>query len=558
MPRLLLLTRHSKCTENAGKKRATAVLVVLVLAGLTLAACTASDEELATSLRTSERAEVRQRAAVDLAGRHSIEATQGLVDAAADDPRAAAGVAALRDAYLAILAVPPDEELTEAAETALLETIDCLAAIGDSAAVAGLSALVLSPNPFMTRVRTHAVQALGDLGTDPAREALVAAIVVPDGSGAGEVRRAAAAFLRTRPEAAAALVAAWEGASADARRAVQPILVALGEPAARELAAALARGEGTAWIPDLLCALGAPAISATGALLEDPSGTARLDAVGVLICLRAKDAAAVDALLAAPARVPLLIEARTQAGLGETANRAIEDILVTIGEPAVAPVVAVLGATDWAPALLVRLGAIAGPALVSALGGDDPAGRQAALATLLDFYTASPGDAAPFVVTAERAPALVEAYLSQDLGPESTVGTVLVSIGEPAVAVLVGSAVDLLTDAATWTDPVRARRVYELILRFDPQASTNALVAAVAQDPARRLRILFLAVKLGIPGSEDRLNDLLIRHGDKSMAEDFLNSGSDVLGEGGERWAAMHGYTVTTGPGSSRTTWGAF
>jgi len=72
------------------------------------------------------------------------------------------------------------------------------------------------------------------------------------------------------------------------------------------------------------------------------------------------------------------------------------------------------------------------------------------------------------------------------------------------------------------------------------------------------LRALFLGVKLGIPGTEERLNGILVKHGDKRMAEDFLNSGSQKLHDGGKQWAERHGYTIHTGLGSHRVTWGEF
>lgn len=39
-----------------------------------------------------------------------------------------------------------------------------------------------------------------------------------------------------------------------------------------------------------------------------------------------------------------------------------------------------------------------------------------------------------------------------------------------------------------------------------------------------RDRVLFLVAKLGITGTEDPLNDLLLQYGDKKMAEAFMRS----------------------------------
>ncbi|MCB2102994.1 MAG: hypothetical protein KDE22_19115, partial [Rhodobacterales bacterium] len=66
------------------------------------------------------------------------------------------------------------------------------------------------------------------------------------------------------------------------------------------------------------------------------------------------------------------------------------------------------------------------------------------------------------------------------------------------------------------------------------------------------------SIKLGLPDSARQLNDLLMRHGSKSMAEDYLNSGSRQLADGGRAWASAHGYRINTGPGSHRSSWGRF
>lgn len=71
-----------------------------------------------------------------------------------------------------------------------------------------------------------------------------------------------------------------------------------------------------------------------------------------------------------------------------------------------------------------------------------------------------------------------------------------------------------------------------------------------------RSKVLMFAVKLGIEGSESRLKDLLLKHGDKQMAEDYLNCGSQALDEAGRAWAAARGYLVSVGDGSHRVRWG--
>ncbi|MBU1052926.1 MAG: hypothetical protein KKC46_03720 [Proteobacteria bacterium] len=71
-------------------------------------------------------------------------------------------------------------------------------------------------------------------------------------------------------------------------------------------------------------------------------------------------------------------------------------------------------------------------------------------------------------------------------------------------------------------------------------------------------RLVLLAIKLGIEGSQDELVVVLLEYGDQSMAEDYLNSGSGTLEAGGRTWANLHGFDVKTVDGSHRSGWGSF
>ena len=132
-------------------------------------------------------------------------------------------------------------------------------------------------------------------------------------------------------------------------------------------------------------------------------------------------------------------------------------------------------------------------------------------------------------------------------------------IKEPKVVdCLITTGALLLTDNAEWTDRNEARKLYDLIERYDNKIVVEGLVRRVIQDATNRLHVLFLGIKLGIPDSQERLNQVLQKDGDKKMAEDFLNSGSSELYEGGKRWANNHGYSIMTGMGSHRASWGNF
>ena len=116
----------------------------------------------------------------------------------------------------------------------------------------------------------------------------------------------------------------------------------------------------------------------------------------------------------------------------------------------------------------------------------------------------------------------------------------------------------LLSDQAEWTDRAEARRVYNTVKRYEDGMVVGGLVRKVIKGEKDRLRVLFFGIKLGTPGSEERLSEVLDHHGDKMMAEDFLNSGSSKLYDAGRKWANDHGYNITQGMGSHRASWGQF
>jgi hypothetical protein len=102
-------------------------------------------------------------------------------------------------------------------------------------------------------------------------------------------------------------------------------------------------------------------------------------------------------------------------------------------------------------------------------------------------------------------------------------------------AKLIAAGAEVLDREGDWTDLTEGRRIYDELKGKDSTIVTKALVRQVLESN-RRLQVLFLAVKLGIPGSEDRLNDVL----------------------GAQRWANKRGYYIATGMGSHRVGWGRF
>jgi prepilin-type N-terminal cleavage/methylation domain-containing protein len=122
---------------------------------------------------------------------------------------------------------------------------------------------------------------------------------------------------------------------------------------------------------------------------------------------------------------------------------------------------------------------------------------------------------------------------------------------------LVAGGAALLNADAEWTDRTKARRYYDTLKRIESGLIIDSLIRHLFK-PEIRLKALFLGVKLGIPGSQQRLVAVLMESGDKSMAEDYLNSGSEELYEGGKKWANEHGYSIMSGMGSHRVSWAEF
>ena len=116
----------------------------------------------------------------------------------------------------------------------------------------------------------------------------------------------------------------------------------------------------------------------------------------------------------------------------------------------------------------------------------------------------------------------------------------------------------LVTLSGGWTDTSLGRKRYDELRAADGKVVKISLCQQVLAHPELQTRIVLLAIKLGISGSENELIGILFVYGNKSMAEDYLNSGSTMLNNGGYRWANAHGYKVRKGYGSHRSNWGKF
>ena len=54
-----------------------------------------------------------------------------------------------------------------------------------------------------------------------------------------------------------------------------------------------------------------------------------------------------------------------------------------------------------------------------------------------------------------------------------------------------------------------------------------------------------------------QLKQLLNKYGNIRLAEDYLNCGQSDLDRAARSWASSHGYSIRSGSGSNRATWGS-
>jgi hypothetical protein len=109
-----------------------------------------------------------------------------------------------------------------------------------------------------------------------------------------------------------------------------------------------------------------------------------------------------------------------------------------------------------------------------------------------------------------------------------------------------------------WLDKIAGRKVYDELQVCDARLYEPALVRVMLAHPLKRRRVLCLAIKLGRPGSELRLIQALDGFGDKAMADDFLNAGSDRLAAAARTWAMQRGYQIIHKSGHQFAFWGVF
>jgi hypothetical protein len=154
-------------------------------------------------------------------------------------------------------------------------------------------------------------------------------------------------------------------------------------------------------------------------------------------------------------------------------------------------------------------------------------------------------------------------YLLTERGADSTLtnkfGLQPVEMsGVPEIEAKVIEVAKLLSSNGDWIEMSRARMLYNGLKALEARYLINSIVLQVIRGSTTRLQVLILAIKLGVKGSEEKLASLLMVYGDKWMAEDYLNCGSRALDTAARQWAYANRYTIMTGSGSHRATWGRF
>lgn len=114
-----------------------------------------------------------------------------------------------------------------------------------------------------------------------------------------------------------------------------------------------------------------------------------------------------------------------------------------------------------------------------------------------------------------------------------------------------------LNSDGVWQEPDDGFRIYHR-LRNTRGLIYNPAVVRQVLEPGRRRELLILAIKVGKPGSQERLAEALDAFGDKTMAEDYLNAGSPLLQQAAQRWARQHDYKIFRSPGAVSIVWGRF
>ncbi|MFO1156126.1 MAG: HEAT repeat domain-containing protein [Rhodospirillales bacterium] len=425
-----------------------------------------------------------------------------------------------------------------------------LGKIGDARAVEPLTATLQDDD---WNVRSAAAEALADIGS-PAVSLLIATLRNRD----PQVRKAAAETLGKIVDARAAepLIAALRDDDWDVQSTAAQALGKIGSPAVELLIAALRNKE---WRVRLLATkvLGmigdARVVGPLIAILRSADGQVRSAAVEALGKI---GAFAVSPLIAALRDKDWEVRSAAAQALREIRDtRAVEPLIATLrdahGE--------VRRATAQALGEAGNTRAV-GP-LITTLQDTDGEVRSAAVEAL-----GAVGDAravSPLITTLRDADGEVRSAAAQALG---RIGDT--RAGGPLIAAMedwqVGPSAALALHKLGWTARDRDDEIHLLIAEREANAlrsrwpeTRRVILKDVKSGRYRTIENALLAA-IGL-GNEDILPDLIAaleRHGDKSMAEAYLNCGHSTLDKAARDWAAEHGYFSSFGGGYAPVGWG--
>lgn len=243
----------------------------------------------------------------------------------------------------------------------------------------------------------------------------------------------------------------------------------------------------------------------------------------------------VDGLAAQLAGGPKAVKNDAVAALLLVNNRRGTMALQSAGPMAVAPLIAGMEHKDsdisqQAAVTLRKLGSDAVPALIAELPKSK--NRRTIISILGDL-----GDPSAM-------PALANLLIDWNVGPAAA--SALNSLG--------------------WTPTSEKESVFLAVSKRDRNGllsdwsrTREILLAEIGSFRRGRIQgavYAFIAI-----GKREILPDLtaaLDRHGNKTMAEVYLNSGSGELDKAAREWASKRGYHITTGPGAHTVSWGRF
>jgi HEAT repeat protein len=199
--------------------------------------------------------------------------------------------------------------------------------------------------------------------------------------------------------------------------------------------------------------------------------------------------------------------------------------------------------------------------LILKLGSSDPGARSQAAAALGEI--GDPRAVEPLIAALGDTHSAVQQAAASALGQIKDVRAVeplLATLKDPASNVRNGAArvLGVIGDAravgpliAAITDKdsdVRSWAVYALELIGSP--GVEALNAALeSKDLGIVAGAYAFFIRVGKAGTEDTLIAALDEHGDRGMAEDFLNCGNSQLYAAALRWGSKHGYSPESVPG---------